>query len=411
MLRYSRKLSPVERFSLALNKTCSYNICSVVEGDGNLTADRLRAAVKQAAEVNPGMRVRLRSFLGFTKWVDSGIDPVVQERINGQWDGRSDVAAEFLEEGFNALGGGPISDILLFRGTPTRIVFRAAHAAIDGRGMKHWMDDVFRALRGEPLLGAPATEREIDVMEKYRDKIPDAVKAKKNPAVAALPVVPPSLRAIAKLRYVWRNITIGGDPGNVLSKTAAFVAAYARRQGNGPVVFTVPVDLRSARCDLLSTGNLTAYLSIAVAESDTPRMVMKQINQQLRDYMDCIVLPMIYFVSWVPISLLYKGAKNMLGRALYNVTTELPTGGLVSFGMVRNSEFSCPEFRASYVVAVPGFVGKLNVVLMNQSTHMSVTIAVPEAYNVDGQLDEFVVAFRNHFEKKENVSEVTEPLI
>lgn len=71
---YERKLSGVERFSMAVNAIHYYNVVGVAIGSGSIDAVDLRRAIETAAQANPGMRVRLKSFLGFAKWVDSGIE-------------------------------------------------------------------------------------------------------------------------------------------------------------------------------------------------------------------------------------------------------------------------------------------------------------------------------------------------
>jgi hypothetical protein len=131
--RYTRKLSPIERASLVLNEFCNYNCDIVVEGHGGLSVETLRNAVEKAAQANPGSRVRLRGVLGFSRWVDSGVTPEVQEVRASSWDGRSERGAAFLEERFDALAGGPVCKLVYVRGSPARIVFRALHAAVDGR--------------------------------------------------------------------------------------------------------------------------------------------------------------------------------------------------------------------------------------------------------------------------------------
>src|SRR5262249_46497645 len=136
--RYSRKLSSIERLSLVLNEFCNYNVDAIVEGYGSLSVDTLRRAVQEAAAANPGSRVRLRGFLGLSRWVDSGIAPEVQEVHAPEWDGRSNRDAPFLEQRFDPLAGGPICSVFFVPGSPTRparIVFRTLHAAIDGRSM------------------------------------------------------------------------------------------------------------------------------------------------------------------------------------------------------------------------------------------------------------------------------------
>jgi hypothetical protein len=402
-MRYTRKLSPVERFSLALNEIYHYDLNVVVEGRGSLAVEQLRDAVQRAAEANPGTRVRLRSFLGFSKWVDSGIPPEVRELHGVQWDARSEAGAEFLEQGFSPLSDGPVFDVLLVHGLDgmCRIVLRACHAAVDGRGMRHWVEEVFRALRGEPLLGAPATEREIDVMKKFQDKIPEKVKRSNNDLLpASLPFSLPGPHQNAGHRYVWRCLTVASDAGNALPRMAVFLAEYARRDGDGPVSFTIPVDLRSLREPLLSTGNVTGRIHVVVDSDDSPRKVMKKIAQKLRDYTDCWIPPVAYIVPWMSISRVVKEVRKLYARGLYNTTPDLPTACLVSIGPTPLELFSCADFTATNFIGMPVFVGKMNVVFCNLGEQMVITFAVPEAYNNVGQLDALVAACARHFSEE-----------
>lgn len=145
---YARRMSATERFSLAINELYRYNIVALAEGHGNITRQELQSAVDIAAERNPGARVRLKSILGFTKWVDSGIAPVVHETQAPQWDCFSERGATFMEGSFGTLDGKPVCDLYLLPGETTRIVARVLHAAMDARGLQHFIKDIFRVLRG-----------------------------------------------------------------------------------------------------------------------------------------------------------------------------------------------------------------------------------------------------------------------
>jgi hypothetical protein len=285
----------------------------------------------------------------------------------------------------------------LIRGNPQRIVFRTVHGAIDGGGLKQWSWDVFRVLRGEQPLGAPCTLREIDIMRKFSDKVPrpDPYRCDDRLDIALLPVgqwrgQPP--------RYSWRCVRVGKNVSHALPKMAVFLADYARRGREGPVSFTVPVDLRSLRGEeVSSTGNLTGYVNIPVDPGDTPKIVMQRLSQRLRDYADCRIAPALMRLPWVPFSILVKMIRKKIESMLYETVPGTPSGGLVSMGLGRLEDYSCPSFTATNIVGIPGFVGKFNAVMINLPDHMLASFAVPEPYNREGQLDRMAEEFVRQF--------------
>jgi hypothetical protein len=394
--RYTRKLSPIERASLALNGFCNYNCDIVVEGQGALSVDTLRSAVDKAARANPGSRVRLHGVLGFSRWIDSGIAPEVQEVRATSWDGRSERGAAFLEERFDALAGGPICKLLYVRGSPAHIVFRALHAAVDGRSLLHWIAEVFRALRGEPLLGSPCTYVEWDVMRKFQDKINrgalDAPSTEPN-----LPVIPSSAVRSTRLRYIWRAVMIPGNIPNVLAKFAIFLAQYARRGAHGRICFTVPVDLRTLREEVLSLGNLTGYLSIPIGPGDSTRDFSRQLSLRVRNHIDCYRPDILKKLPWVPLRTIRREIGRGLQRTLYETVPEAMSAGVVSMGNFPLQNLSTPDFAPLAVIPIPGFAGKLNVVTIFTQRHTVTTFAAPESYNTEGQLDALLDAFQSEF--------------
>lgn len=402
-VRYKRKLSGIERYSMAINEVYRYNVDGLAVGSGEITLDELRNAVKTAAQANPGMRVRLKSILGFTKWVDSEIPPPVSEVNVPQWDAWSERGADFLQkERFDPLHGGPIADVVLARLANHRsaVVFRNLHAAVDGRGVLHWMQEVFRALRGDELLGGESTLVDYEVGEKFRDKFPpeptrsEKKKAEKeNAPPVYMPVVAPSTLQGEPLRYFWRTVSIPKRITTILPRAAVFLGAYARRQGDGVVGFTVPVDYRGLRVDANSTGNLTGYLRIHVSAEDTPKTVMQQLNQQLREFVDCRLPIMAKPLRWIPMRLIVNKLNKNLDEVLYTPNKDLPTGGLVSMGHCKFEDYSTPRFSCEHALGIPGSVGKLNVVAVNYSESTCVTFSAPDQYNRDGQIDRMIDEF------------------
>src|SRR5690606_4122339 len=127
MSRYRRRVSSLERYSLALQEAHHYQLHAVVEGRGSLDIETLQAAVTTASAANPGTRVRLKGWLGFSRWVDSGVAPVVRELKNVPWEGRAaDDFAPLLAR-LDPLRGGAVADVLLLRAANDRLclVFRA----------------------------------------------------------------------------------------------------------------------------------------------------------------------------------------------------------------------------------------------------------------------------------------------
>jgi hypothetical protein len=393
---YSRRVSPIERASLVLNEFCNYNCDILVEGHGALSVDTLRSAVAKAAQANPGSRVRLRGVLGFSRWVDSGIAPEVQEVDAPEWDARSERDAAFMEERFDPLAGGPVCRVVYVRGNPVRLVFRALHAAVDGRSLLHWMEEIFRALRGEPLLGSPCRYMDWDIQRKFQDKVDPQVQDP-PPTEPNLPVIHCTAPRETRLRYVWRTVVFPKIVPNVLAKFAIFLAEHARIQARGRVCFTVPVDLRTLREEVLSLGNLTGYLSIPVEPGDTPRDFNRQLSLRIRNYSDCYRPDLLKRLPWVPVRAIRRAIARNMQRALYEPVPDAMSGGVVSMGNFPLANVSAAGFTAVQLIAIPGFVGKLNVVTIYNERETVTTFAVPEAYNSNGQLDWLLQAFQDRF--------------
>lgn len=392
--RYQRKLSAIERYNLVINSLFRYNVEGLVAGNGHVDPDQWRRAVEVAAEANPGVRVRLKSFLGFCKWVDSGIAPEVKVVNAPEWDGMSDKGSEFLQQKFDAKSGGPICDVIIVPGDPSWIIVRGLHAAMDARGLTQFSYDVFRILRGEQPTGSDSTLTDLDIRLEHQDKVNYTVPEK----VDIIPAMPPQPADDSTIQYHWRRVRINQKISNALPKTAVFLAQQARKHGEGEVSFTVPVDFRGLRHDVRSTGNLTGYLRISVSPDDKPKDVMRKINQQVRDHVDCFNPGYVKILPWLPISFMERQLAKKAHRLLYSSNDELPTGGIVSLGHFEASDLCYPGFEAISAFGIPGSVGKLNVVLQNYSDYAEVVFTIPDGYNTRGQLDTLISEFKSAFE-------------
>lgn len=392
---YSRRVSGLERYSLVLHGAYRYHVDGIVEGVGSVDAKKLQAAVDIAAASNHAIRVRLRGILGWCKWVDSGRAPVVRVMSLSDWDGSSEQGAPFLNERLNPQRA--VADVLLVpcRDGRTRIVFRTLHAAIDGRGCIHWMQDVCRVMREEAPLGSDSALSDFDVQEQFADKIPEEPVTPPAHCIPVLQVAPPEQRG--DLKYVWRRVLINRDVPQLLTKAAAFLAEWARKREEGEVGFTIPVDYRGFRIQEMGIGNLTGYLRLTVPAGANSRSLMVQLGQRIKAYADCRQFPGIRTLLWIPVWYMLRQLRPQIGTALYTVTPALPSGGVVSMGSLKPADFDFPGFAAERTYGIPGAVGKLNFIFVNHPDHVSAIFSSPAAYNHQGQLDELVNAFQQHF--------------
>lgn len=391
--RYVRPVSALERYSLVLNDLYRYHVDGILEGDGHVDADMLQVAVNMAADANPAIRVRLRGLLIWSRWVDSGIAPQVRLLPLADWDGKSEQGAEFLQQRLDNRGA--VADVLLVpcRDGKTRIVFRTLHAAIDGRGFLHWVSEVCRALRGEPLLGSSSRLTDLDIQARYADEIPEEPAAAPSQCIPVLQPAPAGERG--ELAYVWRRVVVPQMVPQLLPRTAVFLAEWARRQQSGDVGFTIPVDYRGLRTDEMGLGNLTGYVRLTVPEGATARQLMVQLGQRLKAKADCRQFPGIRTLLWLPVWYMLRQLRPKVDAILHEVSPALPTGGIVSMGNVSADTYSFPGFQAQMLYGIPGAVGKLNVVFLNYPDFTVISFSAPSSYNRNGQLDALAAAYAN----------------
>ncbi len=397
--RYCRPLSPLERYSLVINTVSPYRVDGIIEGDGELDINRLRQAVAHAAEANPAIRVRLRGWLGYCRWVDSGQPPRVYEVLDSLWDGQSEQYMPGYEHRLDAAAGGACSDIFLVHGRDgkLRLLFRGVHAALDGRGMTFWITEVFRALRGEPLLGSGSLLTDQDIQEKFATEV--ALAPAGPPAKPCIAVVPAAPEA-RETRFIWRRVILSGHRRLMLGKLACFLAAYARIQSEGDVAFTCPIDYRGLRTQAMSLGNLTGFIRLSIDPDDKPTDVMRQLKHRVENFADCRQIPGIRRIQWIPLAYMARQLRRSLDTILFTPNVHMPTGGVVSMGVLQREDFSCEGFSAHAIYAIPGAVGKLNVVFTEHGSETIITIAAPAAYNHQGQLDVMIHALAQHFKSQ-----------
>ncbi|MGA8112211.1 MAG: non-ribosomal peptide synthetase [Actinocatenispora sp.] len=213
---------------------------NVVEGVGQLDIADLTAAVAVAAAASPGMRLVRRGRM----WVDSGRNPTVRTVPAPPSGQMTELPA--LHDPLPDRDGS-MCEVLWCPGTPSAVVFRGSHAVLDGMGLLMFAQDVFRALRGEPVLGADSTRTGDEIIDALG--LPTSQLSPKLDCVS--PVGPPSRN---RPRSLWRRRTVDGHHPALAAKVAT---ALTDIYGMDPGRFAIAFDLRRHASDIRSTGNLS----------------------------------------------------------------------------------------------------------------------------------------------------------
>ncbi|MFC7917808.1 hypothetical protein [Streptomyces sp. NPDC057386] len=246
---YTRRISQIERGYLNAAATGTPQLIQmVIVGEGRVDPDALRQAVRTATLAGPGLAVRRR---GATWRADGPVPPVV-ELPAAAADPSFD--HPFFHRDLDVVTG-PVCEVGLAAGPVTRLVVRASHIVTDGRGLRQWIADVFRALRGEEPLGADST-----VDDTHFRTAAGAVAPAEPPA--RIPGLPAVLgHGPATGRPLWLRRRVPACPSAV---TARIAAALSRHLAGDTGRLLVPVDLRRHDPDVRSTANLTSQLVLAL---------------------------------------------------------------------------------------------------------------------------------------------------
>lgn len=313
------------------------------EGTGEFDINRWRDAVKIASDVNPGSRLVLKGHLCTSRWIDSGTAPPVSIADGRAWDGTGPEGAPFLEKRFN-LRYGPTCEVLLINGSPLRVCFRTHHAVMDGMGTLTWAEDIFRVLRNEKPRGSYSVISDYELArsqnKEYRKPFP------RND------IAPTGKASADKTGLTWKRVSLKGRYNNFLGQVAVLAAAEARKHGQGPVHFAVPVDLRPISPGLRSTGNLAVCIYVEVTENSTPEKISQNIKDQLHENRQCMIDRTDPLFIYIPMSfLVYKGKAMMDDNKR---TGRYGTSGmLTNMGIIPVDIYSGGGFKADTFWGIP----------------------------------------------------------
>ncbi|MBT9557023.1 MAG: hypothetical protein IV100_13385 [Myxococcales bacterium] len=385
---YRRALSPTERVWITADALCPpFTNALVLEGRGQLDLAAWTSAVAAAADANPGARVVLRGALGWSRWEDSGAAPPVREVTTPEWDGRGPFGASFLREPL-PVRTGPTCAVWLVQGDPAYVVIRSHHATMDGRGTQHFALEILRALRGDALLGSPSTVTDLDL---------GRLGGQKRPHPPEDCIAPTGRHDGGRAETTWiRHSVALARPSQFLPRVAWILAREARRHagpGGGEVRFDVPVDMRPRAGavsgePLRSTGNLTGWLNLRVADDATPESLARAMKSELARGRDGDVVVSIAGLRWIPLGLMRRfGAARTLEN---NRASRYGVSGILSnLGPMPLEGLSGAGFVADKAWLVPpsGHATALFATFSGHATGVEVLASMPSPLASGGRLE------------------------
>ncbi|WP_328720726.1 hypothetical protein OHT52_15435 [Streptomyces sp. NBC_00247] len=329
---YTRRISPIERGYLNAAATGTPQLIQmVIEGEGTLDAVALGRAARAATEASPGLAVRRRGPL----WRADGTAPEVVELPAG-----TGLDHPFFHRDLSVVTG-PVCELGLIRdGETTRLVVRASHIVTDGRGLRQWIADLFRALRDEDLAGCPDTVDDAHFRAAAGDvrPAPEATRLTGLPAIIG--------RGPAGERPLWLSRRVPAAPSGVTARAAA---ALSRHLTTDTGRLIVPVDLRRHDTTTRSTANLTSQLVLDLRRDDAWKRVHSTLVRALIAKTEVAVLDRDFLRD--------NPFANNLSEARAFDGNSFPCTAIISdHGEVDPSAFSTPDFRADSFRTLPMLV-------------------------------------------------------
>lgn len=353
----------------------------VLEGTGALDISRWEKAVAAACDANPGSRLIYTGWSRWAKWVDSGVSAPIRVFDGTHWSGNGPDGAPFL---FDPL---PFQqthscEVVLVQGHPSRVVFRTLHATMDGGGTLLWVYDIFRALRGEPLMGSSSTLTDTELLSGLNYPVRKKRKAGKC-------LAPTGAIEGEATGYIWKRAQLQGSFSRLLPRAALAIARETRKQGPGSVCFNVPFDLRLRIPGLRSTANLSRRLVLQVP----PEATVDTIHEQMRYDLDHIsgdpkILKLITYAPLGWINRLFTFLrKKSLRSGRYPTTGSISNLGRIQMDLLQGGGF---ETRTAFFIP-PGTEAKpFFMTLAGCRDSVEMVVSMPKGLASNGRLDRFI---------------------
>lgn len=387
-MAFFRRPSPLERTYFFYDHQqlmpVSINIC--VRGEGAILEDELSSAVRQVVEANPGFKLQRRGYLGFSYWDDEGEFPLVQTLPESdQPELVGDVPACFNAPMDSR--NGPLVRVFLKPGNPSYVLFQLHHGLTDGRGTVHFIDETFRALRGEPLQGSKSRAFEIEICQRLSSGSIEMVKGRTE----SLTGVPSS----SDFSPQWSTRFIPGADGKQLAAKGMWSLSKSVNDYLGDLFrFRITVDIRRhlEEAEGLTVANASTGIDVDFPVGSSLEDVHSALSQLLKNNAATRLPPKLLMAAsrWVPTKL--NGQSEPAALRSFQRGRLIRNGTIANMGHLPTQAWSCNQFKAERVYFVPPYfrLSPIFMVLNSAEDGLVVSATMSKLFSDQNRLEEMM---------------------
>jgi amino acid adenylation domain-containing protein len=256
---------------------------------------------------------------------------------------------------------------------------------MDGRGVLHWIKDIFRVLRKEPPQGAFSEMTEDQLLFRLQSQLQSKKIKRKLDFNSSFPL---SLEPKTGQSFFWKRRTIPGIHPALVAKLASLISEFS---GQDRVQFMVPVDLRHHDSKIQSTANLSLPIFLKVNRGDRWELVHEQVLRRLAEKEELSGNGTEWALSRVPLWGVEQFVRVAIG--LQRRRKKYMASGILShLGKIKLSDFSFLGFKAQTVYSLPVHTGliPLSLVAVECDDHVELTLSCAEGQNLERETEELL---------------------
>lgn len=383
---HARTLSPSEYYhSCVSTYKKSYDVIRentlILEGRGDIDAAELQKAVDNASVVNPGSHLKLLGNSFTARWSTDGEFAQVREINNSEWDGRSSKGSSFIYAKPLRIRQGINCEFIIVRNNTLNkcfIIFRSLHAIMDGMGCIHFLREVFRSLKGEPLVGSNASFKDTDLIQFVGGEKNKQVDFKLKPAFATGGVEGD------EIGDTWQRVTLEGPIPWILARVSGIIAEHATSLSDRVARIAVPVNLRRHLPAIQSTMNYSNIIYVDLKRGEGMAHFQKRLHKALDKKSDAHYVP-LFLAKLLPMALMDRLLCR--NKKTYRSDRIFETALISDLGVFKSSEFSYKDFQIHDLFGVP-IAGNTFCLLSAVDNIVSITLGMPKVYASNGRLSQ-----------------------
>lgn len=364
-----RRLSPFERiyFSVAPHFP-PFAIQLLIEGDAPPSAAALSEALAQARHAHPlaGMGPSARG------WVSKAAPSALEEA-----EGEVRLDNPIFHRPFH-LDAPPLE---IVRWADAGVLFRCSHALMDAGGLFFFAAEVFRALRGDALLGPSIASADIDYLRAFQHP---RRRGWPHPNRAS-PLGHPTRD---KAGFVWERRSLAGRPVSAGSRLAfALGSRAAKLDPAGRARVMVPVDLRQVDPELRTIANFSNPLFLELTSATQWPEFYRNLLQALARHDERGTEWLDHVIEYLPTRLIGTLQRHEHDRHVRNNRYVL--SAVVShLGRVSLAAFRAHGFEPRRACLLPFDAPSTAVSLLTVQTEdaLEISASAPAVTGADGKL-------------------------